>query len=391
MLAYFFWGALFLVAYSYIVYPILLLIVSGVAQVKRDILYVLGLARPRIAENSEQQHLPQVAVIISAYNEADCIAERVRNLQRLDYPKDRIKYYIGSDGSVDETSSILAAIDDSNLVAVNFEENRGKASVLNDLVTMAEAEYLVFSDANTYFQPDAVLKLVRHFANESNIDAVCGELHLTDEASGKNQDGAYWKYERVLKFNESRIGALLGANGAIYALRKDSYKDIPASTIVDDFTIVFQVAVDGGQVLYEPEAVASEEVAPSTADEYQRRVRIGSGNYQAFSRFPEALNPRLGWLWFAYMSHKVLRWHTPHMLVVALLCSLLLALDSWFYLALFVAQSVIYCYCCLTDGQSQNKLLSLVVFWVQMNIALGRGAFLYYKGDATGRWHSTAR
>jgi len=111
---------------------------------------------------------------------------------------------------------------------IKFEDNRGKASVLNDLVMASSEDYLVFSDANTEFETDAIQKLMRHFDGEAPVDAVCGELDLYAEATGENLDSAYWKYERVLKFNESRISGLLGANGAIYAIRKNCYKPINA-------------------------------------------------------------------------------------------------------------------------------------------------------------------
>jgi cellulose synthase/poly-beta-1,6-N-acetylglucosamine synthase-like glycosyltransferase len=391
MLEYLFWGAIFLVFFSYVGYPIILLMFSGLIQVKRDISFVLGNAKER-SENSNPAELPQVAIIISAYNEAKCIEERVRNLRALDYPKDKIKYYIGSDGSSDETESILSEIDDPNLVFVNFESNRGKASVLNDLVAISEGDYLVFSDANTEFKADAVSKMTRHFIGENQADAVCGELDLFSEATGENLDSAYWKYERILKFNESRVKGLLGANGAIYAIRKSLFLPLPSDTIIDDYTIVFQVAVDGGRVIYEPEALAYEEVAPSTSDEYKRRVRIGSGNYQAFSRYLRVLSPSYGVLWFSYFSHKVLRWHTPHLLSVALIVSLLLSFNSVWYVFLLIMQCVIYLLCYkLRDKKIKIKVLKLVVFWVNMNFALGHGALKYYRGGAKGTWDSTNR
>mgnify|MGYP000011000643 CR=1 FL=1 len=391
MFEYLFWGAIFLVFFSYVGYPFILLVFSGLMQVKRDISFVLGNAKDR-SENSNPAELPQVAIIISAYNEAKCIEERVRNLQALDYPKDKIKYYIGSDGSSDDTVNILSAIDDPNLVFVDFESNRGKASVLNDLVAISGGDYLVFSDANTEFKADAVSKMTRHFIGENQADAVCGELDLFSEATGENLDSAYWKYERILKFNESRVKGLLGANGAIYAIRKSSFLPLPSDTVVDDYTIVFQVAVDGGRVIYEPEALAYEEVAPSTSDEYKRRVRIGSGNYQAFSRYLRVLNPSYGVLWFSYFSHKVLRWHTPHLLSAALIVSLFLSFDSAWYLFLLIMQCVIYLLCYkLRDKKIKIKVLKLVVFWVNMNFALGHGALKYYRGGAKGTWDSTNR
>jgi len=392
MLEILFWSLLLLVVYSYGIYPFLLLMLSSLVQLKRDVMYVLGAGNARIGGQTESSYLPDVAVIISAFNEEDCIADRIRNLQALDYPIDRIRFYIGSDGSSDGTSEILSGIDDSRLCFRDFQENRGKASVLNDLVAEADADILVFSDANTAFEPDAIRKLCRHFENDEHVAAVCGELDLVDAESGDNLDGAYWKYERILKFNESRIGGLLGANGAIYAIRKNAYEAIPADTVVDDFMIVFRIALSGGTVRYDPEARAKEEVAPSSGDEYRRRVRIGSGNFQAFHRCLSALNPKYGALWFCYVSHKVFRWYAPGFLMLAWVISGVLGLQSTLYMSLFAAQTAVYLFSYLRkDGSVAFAPFRLLVFWVNMNIALGHGAIRYYRGGVKGSWNSTSR
>lgn len=385
------WFSLALVFYSYAVYPLLLILLSSVVQTKVDIRFVLG-KNNRRAVDIDCKELPAVGIIISAYNESKCIAARVRNLQDLDYPKSKIKYYIGCDGSTDDTPEILRSIEDPNLVATIFPENRGKASVLNVLVASADEEILVFSDANTEFRSDAVRKLARHFHGQNPVDVVCGELDLYAGITGESLDSAYWRYERILKFNESRINALLGANGAIYAVRKNAYTPLAPDTVIDDFTMVFNISLDGGLVIYDPEAVAREEVAPSSAAEYHRRVRIGAGNFQAFWRCWRGLIPTSARLWFSYVSHKVLRWHTPHCLVVALLCSLILAFDSLIYQILFLIQCLIYLLCAyFRNREIQSRFLGLVVFWVSMNIALGHGALRYYRGGMQGNWESTGR
>lgn len=391
MLEALFWGALLLVVYSYAIYPLCLIILSAMSQAMRDVLFVLK-GQDKRASVLAVSELPQVAVIISAYNEEGCIAERIENLQALDYPKERIRFLIGSDGSVDKTAEICSGIQDERLVFTDFKQNRGKASVLNDLIEQASADILIFSDANTDFAPDVAKQLCRHFVRNADIKAVCGELDLVDAQSGKNQDGAYWKYERFLKFNEARIGGLLGANGAIYAIRKSAYTPIAPDTAVDDFSIVFRISLEGGLVIYDPESRASEEVAPSQGDEYKRRVRIGSGNFQAFHRFLPALNPKYGALWFCYLSHKVLRWYTPLLLLVSLIASALLSFESLFYAILFLLQLTVYAFSALNRNRPPRfGPFNLLVFWINMNLALGHGALRYYSGNAKGTWGSTNR
>ena len=394
MLATLFWFSLWLVFYSYVLYPCLLLFLSACTQIVSDIKFVLRGSERRPVGNGceEPEALPTVAVIISAFNEEDVIEARIDNLANLDYPRERVTFFIGSDGSSDGTADILLASTVENLEPLVFEQNRGKASVLNDLAGRAEADILVFSDANTEFEQDALLKLVRHFGSESGVDAVCGELSLYDPETRDNQDNIYWQYERVLKFNESRIGGLLGANGAIYAIRREAFGVLPADTIVDDFTVVFRISLEGGTAIYDPEARAREEIAPSSTEEYKRRIRIGAGNYQVFHRFKNALIPARPVLWLTYVSHKVLRWYTPLALLVAFVCSALLALGSWIYAALFLLQLLVYAYSVNSRGKTvRNPLLRLIVFWVNMNISLAQGAMRYYRGGVSGAWQSTER
>ena len=165
----------------------------------------------------------------------------MENLLTLDYPHEKLTFLIGSDGSSDKTAEILSQFNIDNLQVYIFDLNRGKMSVLNDLVDKAQDDFIIFSDANTHFQTDTVQQLTRHF-NNKNIGGVCGELHLVDGDSGDNKDNVYWRYEQVLKFHESRLNALQGANGAIYAIRKSLFIPLPSNTIVDDFQIAMNVS-----------------------------------------------------------------------------------------------------------------------------------------------------
>lgn len=394
MLACLFWLMLLLVLYSYAIYPLLLVILSASVQVYSDIAFVLrgSNRRAQMADIDDDGMLPTVAVVVSAYNEEAVIQARVDNLRTLDYPRNKITFYIGSDGSSDKTDEILSEIAGDNLVFLPFEKNRGKASVLNDLVAAADADIIVFTDANTEFQADAIRKLVRHFTNDQAIDAVCGELELYDPDTLDNLDNVYWQYERVLKFYESRIGGLLGANGAIYATRKEAFAPLPADTVVDDFTVVFNISLQGRKVIYDPEARAREEIAPSSLEEYKRRIRIGSGNYQLFHRFYRALWPSNPVLWFTYISHKVLRWYTPLAMLIAFVTSGLLAFGSIFYALLFAVQIVVYYFCIQQRGETiNNRLLKLVVFWVNMNFSLAQGALRFYRHGVAGTWQTTQR
>ncbi|WP_159816937.1 glycosyltransferase family 2 protein [Colwellia sp. 20A7] len=382
-----FWTAISLIVYSYFIYPLLLIIMSNVKQVVTN----NSTVNQTPIENSK---LPNVTVIIAAFNEDSCIKARVENLLSLDYPQDKLTIRIGSDGSSDNTAQILESITAENFHAHIFEKNRGKMSVLNDLVESATDEILVMSDANTHFNPDAINELVKHFQNDS-VGVVCGELNLVDAESGINQDSIYWRYEQVLKFHEAQLGALLGANGAIYAIRKSLYVPLPANTIVDDFQVVMNVSKQKFKTIYDPSAIAIEEVAPNLAEEEGRRIRIGLGNYQAFFKMRWALNPLLGWRFIAYLSHKVCRWFVPHFMVIAFISNIVLLSEPFYQLSMLGQIAFYWVAYWGIKKQKQdiaiNTLASLIAFFVSMNVALMRGFIRYFNSNVQGSWQRTSR
>jgi len=386
-----FWFSLAVIGYSYFIYPLILMLFSAVKQAISDTRYLWKKSQRRIIDKN---NLPPVSIIIAAYNEESCIKARVENLLSLDYPQDKLTILIGSDGSQDNTADILTSFDEVNLKVYIFEENRGKMSVLNDLVEQVNSDYIVFSDANTHFNKSTIKNLVRHF-NHDDIGAVCGELHLVDVDSGDNKDNIYWRYEQILKFHEARLNALQGANGAIYAIRKELFTPLPANTIVDDFQIAMNVAKQGARLIYDPEAIATEEIAPNLQAEEGRRIRIGLGNYQALFAMPWALNPFLGWRFIAYISHKVCRWFVPHLMLIALISNLLL-INTPLYQLLLIGQILFYSvafYGIKKQKKRQNisSIIGIIAFFVSMNIALMRGFIRYFSSNVQGTWERTTR
>jgi cellulose synthase/poly-beta-1,6-N-acetylglucosamine synthase-like glycosyltransferase len=378
-----FWIALLLPMYSYLLFPPLILLCGAIAARRhRRSLHSAMPARP----------LPELAIVVSAHNEEREIASLLSNLASLEYPN-RPTIYIGSDGSTDRTAEILEACTDPRVRVFLFAHNRGKASVLNDLLAAGDEPVIVFMDANTRFEHDALLKLARHFT-DPKVGAVCGELELRSASTGDNVDGRYWRLERRLKASESALGALLGANGGIYAIRRECFVPIRPDTIVDDFCIAMTVSVHGRSLIYDPLARASEQVPERIHDEFRRRVRIGIGNYQAFFRHPEYLlgaGVRRG---LVYVSHKVLRWFTPHLLLLALALNLLL-LQQPLYRLLLVLQLAAYALGALLLAAARwmmiPRLLRIPAFLMGVNVAFCVGFCLYLTGRYSGSWKRTAR
>ncbi len=378
-----FWTSLGLTAYSYVVYPI---IVCGLAR-------LFGRIPGPIVDANGQREWPQVSLVIAAYKEEDVILERLQNALLIDYPIDRFEIVIGCDGDEDLTGELVRTVEDPRVRLMQFPVRRGKASVLNDCIPEATGEIVVLSDANTMMDRDALKRLVRHFG-DPQVGGVVGKLILQDAETGQNVDGIYWSYENQIKRAEGQLGALLGANGAIYAIRKELYDSIPANTIIDDFLIGMRVHLAGRKLIYDETAMAREETAPAIQDEFHRRSRIGAGAFQSLCWLVGLLNPLRGRVAFAFVSHKVLRWFTPAFLIAAIVSNVLL-IGNPFYLKILLIHELFYVAAFgglwFTKGGKLSKLLRVPAMFVSMNVALGVGFWRFASGIKGGTWKRTER
>lgn len=341
--------------------------------------------------------LPLVSILISAHNEENDIGLRLENLLSLDYPRDRMEIVIASDGSSDDTNEIVQRIADRSKGLVRllaYEKNRGKAATMNEAVKELNGSLFVLSDANTVMRADAIRLLVSWF-DHAEIGAVCGRLVLTDPKTGNNVDSLYWKYETFLKKCESRLGALLGSNGAIYAIRKELFPGLPPNTIIDDFYIPLEAKRRHGcRIVYDAKAVACEETAPNMAAEFGRRIRIGAGGFQTIGLLWPLLLPKHGWVAFAFFCHKVLRWICPFLLIGAFLGNLFLlgrpegqALMALQLAGYFLAVAGHF----LPTRPKFLRVLRLPTMFVSMNAALFLGFFRWLTKKQSGAWTRTAR
>ncbi len=337
-----FWACLLLVAHTYLLYPAFLFLACAVVQVHRDWQY-LGARRDRRSAAPASDALPAVSLLIPAYNEQAHLADKLVNIRALDYPHDRLEVIFVSDGSTDSTNAILETIDDTNILTVFLPERGGKSNALNHAVDQAKHEVLIFSDAATLFERDAVRKLVRHFRDPS-VGVVCGALRFQATAESRQTEGVYWTYECMLRLMEARLGATLTASGAIYALRRRCYVPLPPDTIVEDLLVPMNARQAGYRVLYDPEALATDFAASTVAGEFTRRVRVATGSFRVLPRLAAI---RLGPMTtFAFYSHKVLRWILPFLLI-SLLGSSVILWPRPLYRTIFLAQVLFYVWAAL--------------------------------------------
>ncbi|HEY2587515.1 MAG TPA: glycosyltransferase family 2 protein [Tepidisphaeraceae bacterium] len=381
VLAAIFWICLAVTVYAYAGYALLLWALSRLAGTRRE-----------PAEQGDAD-LPVVSLLIAAYNEEAVIEARVRNALAMDYPGDRLEIVIASDGSSDATADIVRRFERQGVRLLDYRENRGKATVLNCTIPELRGSIILLSDANTRMDPQGLRKLVRWFQDPA-VGMVSGKLVLVDAATGRNADGLYWKYETKLKQWEGRLGALLGANGAIYAVRRELYEPLPPTTI-DDFIIPLRARLRSDcRLVFDPEAQAFEETAPDAAAEFRRRARFGASGFEAIGLLWPLLNPCRGWICVTFLSHKILRWTCPFF-VLGMLAASALLVRSPLYRGLLLLQCAFYLFSvfviCMPSTVRVWRPLRLTGLFTLMNAALLVGFFRWVRGSQGGTWKSTAR
>jgi cellulose synthase/poly-beta-1,6-N-acetylglucosamine synthase-like glycosyltransferase len=377
------WSSVGGVLIAYVVYPLLIWLLS---------LFFGG--RKSDCPTLRADQLPAVSLLISAHDEESCIEDRIQNALATDYPSDKLEICIASDGSVDRTNEIVSGLPERNVRLLAYDLRRGKAATLNSSICQIEGDIVIFSDANTLFEPTAIARLVRWFADPS-VGVVCGKLVLTDSKTGRNVDGLYWHYETFLKQCEGKLGGLLGANGAIYAMRRALYQPIPDNTIIDDFVIpLFAKLKHPFRIVYDATAIAHEETAPTIGHEFWRRVRIGSGDYQSLLLLWPLLNPRHGWTTFTFVGHKLLRWLSPFFLLTAIASNIFL-LPRPFYMVTLLIQLAFYTTALIgiwaVGDNRGTKLLRCATLFCSVNAALLMGFFRWATTVQTGMWQRTDR
>ena len=346
---------------------------------------------------SRRSHIePRVSVLIVVHNEAGRIARRLENVLSLDYPRDRFEVLVGSDGCTDATAEIARAYEPAGVTVVAFERRRGKSAVLNDLAVKARGDILVLADARQRFEGGVVRALVAPFADPA-VGAVSGELILTHD-QGRDAVGRgvslYWRYEKFIRRQESRVDSTVGATGAVYAIRRDLFEPIPDDTLLDDVLLPLRATRRGYRVLFEPMARAYDRAPSSTAEEFARKVRTLAGNFQLLARERWVLSPIENRLWLQTVSHKGLRLLLPLLHLGLFVVNASLA--GPFFDALFVAQLAFYGaalggYARRNVAGRRSPLLSVPYTICVLNAATFAGLLRFVTGRQRATWEHATR
>jgi len=386
-----FWICMCAVIYNYAGYPLMLFVLSVLAQAKSDFFFLIRRGGRRCPQPAHYN--PRVAVLMSVHNEEAVIQAKVKNTFDTDYSPDHLEFLLGLDAPSDSTPELLNEMQSSQLRVFHFHNRRGKLPVLCSLAEQTSAEIIVITDANTKLERSCIRNLVRHFA-DPRVGAVSGEeSRVAAPGSDPAAESLYWRYESALKLLENRLNCTLGGNGSVLAVRRSLFHPQKHS-IIEDFQIPLEIRFKGYRVIYDPEAVAIEEIAPTLSAQFARRVRIGAGNYQTLFANLECLNPLKGLLAFCFFSHRVLRWLAPLLLLVGFICSMVMIRRLDFAI-LFIAQCAFYLSASFGYWRKKQgkpaRLLSAPFHFCLMNLAMLLGFLRYLSGQQKLTWNSTPR
>ena len=340
------------------------------------------------------ENLPRISLLIPAYNEAQWIADKIRNLAILNYPEDRLHIIVACDGCSDDTVVIArqtaAQIECRHLdIEVrNYPVNRGKVAVINEVVEELNDELVALSDVSALISIDALL-VAAHYFRDPRVGVLSPHYRLLNPGSGGEL--SYWNYQSRMKACEAALGATLGAHGAFYVLRRKLFTPLAADTINDDFILPMNIVMQGFRAEYATDIHALELEQANDNMDWQRRRRIGAGNCQQLLRLKKLLLPRYRGIAFAFISGKGLRVLMPFCMLIALFGSIYLAQHHWLFIPIALAQIVLYQLALLQlvlKPKRQIPLLESLAYLVRGHCASLMGTLRYLGGFERGRWQS---
>jgi cellulose synthase/poly-beta-1,6-N-acetylglucosamine synthase-like glycosyltransferase len=371
----FFWTCVGVLGYVYLGYPL--------------VVYFASVFFPKDLKRAEIE--PRVTVLITAFNEEDSIREKLENTLKINYPPDKLEILVASDGSTDRTDAIVGEFAPRGVRLFRQEGRVGKTTTQNNAVLHASGEIILFSDATTMYREDVFRRLLPAFADAS-VGCVAGRLIYVDDASTTVGHGArsYWNYETFIKMAESQACSLIGASGCLYAVRKSAYEPMYAEAC-SDFLICTNIYRQGLRSVFAPDAICFEQTNRRASDEWRMRVRVISQTFTDLWRNRDMLNPlKSGFFAVELISHKVLRYAVPLILLAFFFASIVLGSSSAFY-AWALAFHVFFYSMALVGWLLERAgkrlfLLAMPLYFVLANLASLVGFYKFLRGETYARW-----
>ncbi len=370
-----FWICVGLLGYVYLGYPLLV--------------YLVSVLFPKSVKNGAIE--PNVTILITAFNEEDAIYNKLQNTLKIDYPADKLEILVASDGSTDRTDEIVKEHAGQGVKLFRQEGRVGKTMTQNKAIEQATGEIILFSDATTLYNKDVFRSILPAFADES-VGCVAGRLVYLDYEQSNVGKGArsYWNYETFLKIAESRACSLIGASGCLYAVRKSAYEPMYPEAC-SDFLICTSIYRKGLRSVFAPDAVCFEHTNRKATDELQMRVRVISQTFTDLWRNRDMLNPlKSGFFAIELISHKVLRYAVPFILLTLFAASVILTGSSVFYTSAMAVQSLFYTLALagwlMERAGRRLTLLAMPLYFVLANLASVLAFYKFLRGETYTRW-----
>jgi biofilm PGA synthesis N-glycosyltransferase PgaC len=383
-----FWISLFIVFYTFLGYGIILYFLVRIRRVVKGKRVYPGL----------DQDFPTLTLVVAAYNEESLMEAKIQNTLNLNYPAGKLHLLFVTDGSTDRTPDVIAQYPQIQLM--HSPARNGKIMAIHRAMHEVNTEIVVYTDANTFLNQDALLLIARHYADPT-VGAVSGEKRVMQDAisDATAGEGFYWKYESALKKWDSELYSVVGAAGELFSVRKSLYKEVEPDTILDDFMISMLIAQDGYRIIYEPDAYASELSSDNIKEELKRKVRIAAGGIQSIVRLKKLMTPfEHPLLWFQYISHRVLRWTiTPFLMILVFVLNIIICFrsDQAIYFVTLFGQVVFYGAALagwlLETRKIKIKALFVPYYFCIMNYAVIAGINRYLKGSQSAAWEKSKR
>ena len=374
-----FWISIFLIIYTYFLYPLLLKIISRFFKSK-DYKSNLNL---------------KLDFLIMAYNEEKVIESKILNTLKILEGFKYANIWIVSDGSSDKTNEIVKSYEKNKLINFVALERSGKSQAINKIIPKLKGDVIIFSDANIEYTTETISNLIKPYS-DINVGCTCGKLVHRNPGNIVSGEGEsfYWKYENNLKKIESKIGYVSGATGAVYSIRRNLFKKLSKNCINDDFTISMNVILKGYKCIYVEEAIVYENVAPTIKAEFKRHIRDATGHYISIIHLFKLINPFLGFKSLIFWSHRLIRWSVPFLLLGLFLINFLIS-NHPLYRLILICQFIFYFLAILGvvfSGKSKlPTLIFLPFYFCNLNLALFLGFLNSIFFRQNGMWNSTNR
>lgn len=381
-----FYLSLFILFYNYLGYGILLVLFTRIKRLFHS------------PDREQLDLVPPVTLLVAAYNEADFIRQKIENCLALDYPEDKLTIIFITDGSSDGTPDIIR--EEPRVKLLHEPQRSGKTAAINRAMKCVQTPFVIFCDANTLLNSQAVRNIVRHY-EDPLTGGVAGEKRViaNGDANAADTEGIYWKYESYLKKLDAELYSVVGAAGELFSIRTSLYQPVEENVILDDFVISLRINMKGYRIAYAPDAYAMEAPSFSITEEHKRKVRICAGGFQSIILLSDLLNIfKYPLLSFQYISHRVLRWTlSPLSMPILLISNFILVISGAgiFYSLMFAGQVLFYGMSIIGYLQAQRNtksgLFYIPFYFVFMNLAVFQGFGRFVSKSQSAVWDKAKR